>query len=285
MVGGAGGVGGDGAVTGGAVGGGAAVTAGAGGAVLALCCWGITELAVDGGAVGAVVETGGAELVVVDGAGDPDAGTTDQTPATPCPTVSPAFLSPLKRYSGMPSKVTWREPSDRLTVASADEVTPGPPLTCDVATVNGGHVAAHAPVHVGLPVPSGEYRYRVNPDRSTKIVPSAPAGAVDTTAVVVRELAVFGFRTGEVGDEALELHAVATTATRASDPITVHSRTDRATGRFGWSVGSAKRMLVVFLPSSPVRRSGTSVDPVLRPSVATGLQGYDLAEPPRSART
>jgi hypothetical protein len=57
-------------------------------------------------------------------------------------------------------KVTCSTPPDRVTVPRSEEVTPEIPVTCTVPamTVRGGHTAAHEPVHVGLPVPSGAKR-------------------------------------------------------------------------------------------------------------------------------
>ncbi len=107
--------------------------------------------------LGAEVEGGIVVAAAPDGA-VADTGTTNQDPATPCPLVSPGLLSSLKRYSGMPRNVTCNEPSDRLTVPSADEGTPVPAMTCVVGEVSGGHAVAHPPVQVGWPVPSGANR-------------------------------------------------------------------------------------------------------------------------------
>ena len=144
-------------MTGGEVAGGAV----AGGAVAAGA--GITTCGVVAGEVGDVVESSarGAVVGLVDGVGAAAAvaGTTNQVPPTPCPAVSPAFLSPLKRYSGMPLNATCSDPSGRVMVPTADAVTPFPAVTCGDDTVKGGQVVmAQAPVQVLLPVPSGENR-------------------------------------------------------------------------------------------------------------------------------
>jgi hypothetical protein len=82
-------------VIGGAVAGGA-VAAGAGGTVTPEFC-GVTERPVAGGMVEVEEDGGGALVVEVDGGGDAEAVTTNQVPATPCPMVSPGFLSSMNR--------------------------------------------------------------------------------------------------------------------------------------------------------------------------------------------
>ncbi|HEV3367079.1 MAG TPA: hypothetical protein VG054_06400 [Acidimicrobiales bacterium] len=90
-------------------------------------------------------------------------------------------------------------------------------------TVKGGHAAAQPPVQVGLPVPSGEYRYRVLPDWSIRITPNAPRAvaatddAVDFAAVVVVVAT-------------LDPQAAATSTTAPSAPPTSHRKWPAATG-------------------------------------------------------
>lgn len=127
----------------------------------------------------------------------------------------------------MPSKVTCNDPSGRVMVASVATATPAPATTCGVGTVSGGHAEEHDPVHVVLPVPSGANRYSVNPDWSTRMVPSAPAGAAETMGVALRALAVRCLSTVEVEGDALELQAAASNAVAPNDPITTQGRIPR----------------------------------------------------------
>jgi hypothetical protein len=88
-----------GAVTGGAVTGGGVTEAGVGGATVPPDdIPGVVEWFAAAGVV-EDVEGGGGAVDDVEGAvaADADAGTTNHSLATPCPMVSPAFLSPLKR--------------------------------------------------------------------------------------------------------------------------------------------------------------------------------------------
>ncbi len=130
-------------------------------------------------------------------------------------------------------------------------------------TVNGGHTVAQAPVQVVFPVPSGEYRYRVLPDWSTRIVPREPCGTVDTETTAALDEVTPVPTLVVVGDEApVELQAAATTTTATSAAPT--SQRDPRTGPTGdWLV----RPPSLDLTLGSTGHTSFPVDcPVLRPA-------------------